>query len=355
MIRPFTAEDLPAVADLRRQVFPHSRWADPGALQRYMSRVFLENPWVDSALPSYVAEEDSELIGFVGVVPRPMRLGGRELRGAVTTQFMVRPDHRGLTGIQLVRKVFGGPQDCLFTDVSNESSRAIWQGVGGSVAPLYGLGWTRVLRTARYLSSRLGQHPAVRAGRLAVRPVLNLLDALVARSGRDGYAVPSPLGEAEPLEPGTVAECLEALAGRSTFCASYDEIGLQWVLDQLGDKHPGGIIMRQVRTPDTSLAGWFILARNPGGTAHLLHLVAHPHHYGMVLDHAILEAHRDGAVCLHGRADPKYVRHLGSAGARFHPENPGLLVHCRDGDMTRAVLEGRAVLSGLEGEWWMDF
>jgi hypothetical protein len=42
-------------------------------------------------------------------------------------------------------------------------------------------------------------------------------------------------------------------------------------------------------------------------------------------------------------------------GCGFDRKGPSVLVHSRDPDLLQRVLGGRAVLSGLDGEWWMNF
>ena len=36
-------------------------------------------------------------------------------------------------------------------------------------------------------------------------------------------------------------------------------------------------------------------------------------------------------------------------------DGPGVLVHSQKPNLTHEVLSGNAMLTGLDGEWWMDF
>ena len=111
-VRAATRDDLPAVARLRPASFSRSQQPSEAHLVRYLEDVFFGNPWLDPELPSLVYEQaDGSIIGFLGVIPRPWRMGGTTLRGAAGTQLMVEPSHRGLAGIQLLQRFLKGPQD----------------------------------------------------------------------------------------------------------------------------------------------------------------------------------------------------------------------------------------------------
>src|SRR4051812_5223476 len=164
-IHPLGERDIPEVVDLFARVHPREGWASQGACAAYFRELFFGNPWVDAALPYRVARDGGRIVGFVGVVPRPMLHRGRPLRAAVLTQLMIDPGdkrHR-LAAAQLLRAALAGPQDLTLSDGANEASRRMWEACGGSALTLYGLQWRRLLRPAR---CALGMLPGV-AGRAA--------------------------------------------------------------------------------------------------------------------------------------------------------------------------------------------
>ena len=75
-IRPLAAGDIPAVAQLFSRVYPQNRWGSQSACEAYFHEMFFANPWVAAQLPSWVAMEGARAVGFIGVMPRPMRLRG---------------------------------------------------------------------------------------------------------------------------------------------------------------------------------------------------------------------------------------------------------------------------------------
>src|SRR3954468_5855486 len=181
-LRICTANDVPAVVGLFERVYPDFRWASRPACESYFREMLFNNPWRDLGLPSWLAEENNQAVGFAGVVPRPMLFRGRSIRVAVGAQFMVDPELRhSLTGLQLVKAVLSGPQDLFIADGSNAQSRRMWQGIGGKVPLLHNLHWPRPLRPARQLLTLFEQIKGYRSLAMAARPLCAAADALAAR------------------------------------------------------------------------------------------------------------------------------------------------------------------------------
>ncbi len=80
--RPLATGDIPAVAQLFSRVYPEKRWTSAAACEADFHKIFFANPWVTPQMPSWVATEGARAVGFIGVVPRPMRLRGRALQAA---------------------------------------------------------------------------------------------------------------------------------------------------------------------------------------------------------------------------------------------------------------------------------
>src|ERR1035441_4638884 len=119
----------------------------PGkALPKYLCDIFLANPWASPETPTLVYLEGGKIVGMVGVLPRPMEFRGKPIVAVTTTQFMVHPEFRGPAAIQLLRRVFQGPQDMTWTDGAAEEVSGLWTALGGYPASLYAFNWIRILR-----------------------------------------------------------------------------------------------------------------------------------------------------------------------------------------------------------------
>lgn len=353
-IRPFVEDDLPAVAALRLATFRFTRRRDPAELMQYLRSVFFENPWRDESLPSLVYESDGRVGGFVGVIPRPMVFQGKPLRVVVSTQFMVDPALRGAAGIELVRKLFAGPQDLTLADAAPDAARRIWTGLGGEVAAPYSLFWGRSLRPGRFALHELGDRLMVRALRWGLKPVVNAGDAI----WRNLRRAANPAGSVEPLAPSALAAEAAELLGWCALYPAYDAASYAWLLERAGEGQRSGPLRASlVRDAAGRVAGWFVYYEERGGVVRVIQLAAREggDHGALVVAHLLHAARSVGALAARGQLAPPLLTPLAAAGCTFRRRGPWVLVHSRRADVLRAIARGDAWISALDGERWLSF
>jgi hypothetical protein len=355
-IRPLAAGDIPAVAQLFSRVYPQNRWGSQSACEAYFHEMFFANPWVAAQLPSWVAMEGARAVGFIGVMPRPMRLRGRSLQAAVVTQLMIEQEKRyGVVAAQLLRKALAGPQVLTISDGANESSRKMWEALGGLTSTLYSLQWRRLLRPVQSALQRASS-PHGRAAAMLATPVAVLADAYAAH--HRALRRPSGLSE-EPLDAAALVEGLEGAARRVALSPRYDAASLGWLLGQARAKRRHGELQaRLLREAGGTIAGWFLYYLN-GSMSKVLQVHAlEGSERGAeraVLDHLFQHAWRRGSAAIEGRMEPRLARMLGQRHCLFHSTNAFALIHSRDAELLAALARGDAFFSRLEGEWWMRF
>jgi predicted N-acetyltransferase YhbS len=354
-IRSFTHEDIPAVVALRERLFRLSGWTTTEQRQAYFREVFFENPWACPEISSLVAERDHEVVGFLGLVPRMFRLGGTSLRAAVATQFMVAPESRkGGLAVHLLRTALSGAQDFCITDVANPAAIRVWMRAGGQVAPAYALHWSRALRPAGNAAMSLGQSAAARAVRFAAEPMLDAVDAVGARLGK-APRVPDS-GRIEPLSLQILGEHVGSVAGPDSLHAEFDPASFQWVLTQFERKTPEAALHGAiVRGADDIVLGWFIYMLHANRSAQVLQLVSRPDAAQQTVDHLLRHAWSARAIRITGRNQMRAQHSLTRVACTFKEAGPPLCIHSRDNTVCKHVIDGQAVLTGLEGEWWMNF
>lgn len=351
-VRPLATGDIPAVAQLFSRVYPRSHWNSPAECEAYFHQMFFANPWLERRLPSWVAMEGARAVGFIGVVPRPMRLRGRALQAAVVTQLMVEQEKRhGVVAAQLLRKALAGPQELTISDGANESSRKMWEALGGLTSTLYSLQWRRLLRPAQSALQRASSLHG-RAAALLATPVAVLADAYAAHYR--ALRRPSCLIE-EPLEASALLEALEHAARCVALSPRYDAASLAWLLAEARAKRRYGELHAcLLREPGGAIAGWFLYYAN-AATSKVLQLHARADAGHAVLDHLFQHAWRRGATVIEGRMEPRLARVLGQRHCLFQSTSAFALVQSRDAEVLAALARGDAFFSRLEGEWWMRF
>lgn len=351
-IRPLATGDIPAVAQLFSRVYPQSRWVSHGECEAYFHQMFFANPWVDAAFPSWVAMDGARAVGFIGVMPRPMRLRGKALQAAVVTQLMVEQGKpNGMVAAQLLRKALAGQQALTISDGANETSRKMWEALGGLTSTLYSLQWRRLLRPAQSALQRASSTHG-RAAALLATPVAVLADAYTAHYR--ALRRPSGLIE-EPLVASALLDGLERAARRVALSPSYTPASLEWLLEQARAKRRHGELQARVlREPGGAVAGWFLYYLNDT-MSKVLQIHANDGAEQAVLDHLFQHAWRRGAAAIEGRMEPRLARMLGQRHCLFHSTSAFALIHSRDAEILATLARGDAFFSRLEGEWWMRF
>jgi hypothetical protein len=351
-IRPLSAGDIPAVAQLFARVYPDQRRDSQGECEAYFHEMFFANPWVRPQLPSWVAMDGSRAVGFIGVMPRPMRYRGQPLQAAVVTQLMVEPGKRhGVAAAQLLRKALAGPQALTISDGANETSRKMWEALGGLTSTLYSLQWRRLVRPAQSTLQRASSAHG-RAAAFLATPVAVLAD--VCNAFYRSLRRPSGLIE-EPLDAGNLLEDVRSAAARVPLGPEYELESLEWLLAQVRAKRRhGGLQACRLRLPDGAMAGWFLYYANRG-TSRVLQLHAREDTARAVLDHLFSHAWQHGAAAIEGRMEPRLARALGQRHCLFQTSSVYSLIHSRDAELLATFARGDAFFSRLEGEWWMRF
>jgi hypothetical protein len=270
-LRPLAPRDAAKLGALHARVNPASDWRSPAAYASYALEMLFRNPWVDPEVPSWVAEENDRLVGFLGVVPRRMRFGARAIRVAVSCALMVDPDKRSsFVALELLRRFFAGPQDLTIADGANDASRGLWEASGGIASALHSLHWVRLLRPAQGLLRLAGSHRAIRTVAALASPFAAIADACVARLVP---LKPQPGLREEPLDAATLCSVLREQKS-FTLRPDYDVASLEWLLAQAAAKRRHGSLQScLVHDRAGRIVGWFLYYLN-GTVSQVLQLGA---------------------------------------------------------------------------------
>src|SRR5215831_18089362 len=214
-IRTFASDDVGRVARLHPSLYrrgeEYSRDIDL-AYRSFFHDIYLANPWYEEQLSSLIYEEaDGRITGFLGVMPRSMRIGGRAIRAAISSMFMVEPGSRSsLAALQLMKAFISGPQDLSLADEATEGARKLWERLGGHTSALNSIYWTLPLRPASFVNLRMARRDWFRIVAKVSSPFCKALDsALAACGGRFHPAQPRLLEK--NLDAQTLLECARNL------------------------------------------------------------------------------------------------------------------------------------------------
>jgi hypothetical protein len=343
-IRPLERADLPQVVSLYEHVARSgSRTAPPG-LAGYFERTFLDHPWADAEIPSLVYVDGERVLGFLGSSVRRLELDGRPLRMGISGQLVTEPEVRKrAAGAFLMREYMTGAQDLTITDTASDMVRRIWEGVGGETSQLACIGWVRIFRPAQFGSAYRGRQQVEPVRRARVSQVLDTLASPLANRALRPQRADGPQDELTPAE-------LVSRLGELKFRLrpAYDEEFADWLLREVAAvRSRGRLVARAVRR------GWYVYYLVPGGISQVLQVAAEERDAGALLEHLLRDAYEGGSAAVQGRLEAHIREPLAQRKALFHQSGYLALVHAEDREILHAIQAGQALLTRLEGEWWM--
>lgn len=356
-IRALERGDLPGVCRLYEAVVRSGSPDPPPRLVEYFERTLLDYPWVDPAIPSLVYEDPGgEIVGFLGSHVRRLRVDGRRVRMACSGQLVASPvaRQRGI-GALLMRRYLAGPQEITITDGATDLVRRMWTGLGGQPLAHASIGWTRVFRPAATgiasLSRRDWHSGLTRSLRFVAPPLDGVLNALFGSWVE--LLPPEPEADAEPLTIDALLSQMRDAARSLRLHPDYDAEYLRWLLAELEAVDVRGVPVRHlVHDHRGRVAGWYVYYLTPGDVAQVLQVAAPNGDPNLVLDHLFWHAARGGAVAVQGRLEPPLLGLLKGRRCLLH-RTEWALVHCQDQSLLGLLGSTKALLTRLEGEWWM--
>lgn len=344
-IRPLERSDLPQVVSLYEHVARSgSRTAPPG-LAGYFERTFLDHPWADREIPSLVYADGDRILGFLGSSVRRLQLDGKPLRMGISGQLVTEPEVRKrAAGAFLMREYMMGAQDLTITDTASDLVRRIWEGVGGETSQLACIGWVRIFRPAQFASAYRGRQQVEPVRRARVSQLLDTISSPLA-----GRALRPAQGEGTQAQELTPAELVDRLADlKFRLRPAYDEEFAAWLFEEVAAVRSRGTLVKRAVS-----RGWYVYYLVPGGISQVLQVAAEERDAGDVLDHLFADAYRRGSAAVQGRLEAHVREPLAQRRALFHQSGYLALVHARDREILHAIQAGQALLTRLEGEWWM--
>jgi hypothetical protein len=324
--------------------------ASTDGYRRYFADVFLG----ERRGRSLVFDRDGVVLGFLGVVHRPMTFNGRPVVMAVCSQFVVDPAGRGQVGLRLLKACFAGPQDLTISDEAGDNTRVIWEWCAGETVPVCSLRWMRPLRPAAVALALLARRtsPALRS--TALTAAARLADAVVSRTGT--VRLLATRGSRHDLNEATLAKGLRAIEGTRALLPEYDGRSAAWAVRRAGQRPGYGPVRKiAVRTGRDGITGWFLYCLGDDGIAEVLQVVARPGAANSVLDHLFEDAEQQGAAGICGRLEPRLLAALSDRRVLFFRGSYWTLLHTRDTGLRHAIHGGNAFLSPLEGEWCLRY
>ena len=237
-------------------------------------------------------------------------------------------------GVLLVRRLIAGPQELTITDGATNEVQAMWGRLGGSTGGITCLGWTKVLRPAKLAAALVARRRGASFG-----------------GGHSGRVRVGPSGD--ELTPEALIEQLRRV--RARLRPDYDPGFLGWLFAEMERVEGRGPLARRlVRDDRGEPLGWYVAYLPPGGIAQAIGVGTVRPDAGPVLDRLFADARAVGACGVQGRTEPATLAALTARRCVFR-RTEWALVHYADDEVAAAAGREQALLTRLEGEWWMAY
>lgn len=358
-IRAFSEEHVSDVAKLYLSAGRGEDRPPPNALQSAFRDCYLNNPWATPEITPLVYIEKGKLVGFLGVIPRPMEFRGRPIRVATITVWTVDHKlHRGLAGMKLLQHLLKGPQDFSLTDGAGNETSMIYHALGARVSPVYSFNWVRVLRpfqTARGVFDRMGGILAKLKGPAGV--VTRPLDFLTSKLPLGAVRRPESTFSSKQVSPAELLACILEARGKEALKPAYSMPSFGWLLTQAarGEGHQGLRTMT-VHSPEGVLSGWFVYYASPGRPAYVLQLGCHRNlQITQVLLALFKDAWEQGVSAVKGQAIPKFLGPLTEQHCLFRQPYACVIGYSRDPEIMQAFQAADTAISRLDAGAWLPF
>ncbi len=352
-VRPLARHEIPEIANLYRFV-DNSDWRiPPDEVSPWLERTLFDDPWADPEIPTLVHVDGSgEITGFIASHVRRMYFDGQPIRLAAGGPLIVHPrDRPRAVGPRLWRRYLLGPQQLTTTDGASEEMRQIFELIGGQMLHPSSISWARVFRPFSFMNHRL-LHYRPRAERMLGR-VSSTIDRAAQASVHYFHRPPDGGTSTELLTPTLLLDNLPIVTRSLRLFPAYDLQYLDWVFAELYHNRTWGEPVRQlVRDKDGHVVGWFVYFLGRGRGCHVIQVAARDRHAGDVLDAMFADVFERGGAGIQGRVEPRLLADLAAREALFRFSSRSL-VHSRDPELLAVLAAGQALLTRLDGDWWM--
>lgn len=356
VVRPLEERDLERIAQLHERGTSIATPLPRASLKAQLSRLLMHHPGRDGTSASLVFEDqDGNIAGSIGVMPRPMLFRDRPVIAAVSHSFTIAPGSPRAVAVELARAFLAGPQDLSLAEGGN-MSRGIWERAGGCTTLQYSLRWTRPLRSSRSALTLMRYHGTSPLVGRQLRPAFRPGEFRAESRASGGGIAEEPAMIASELDAATLCRAMDEFSRDRPLRPRYDEYSCAWLLETLVRKPQRGTL-RKVALHDRrrEVVGWYVYYGAPGEIGTAVQVGARAGWAGAVLNHLFDHARRHGLIAISGQADPALFHELAGNGCFFHHEGGSWeLLHSRHPQLLRSVHRGDAFLSRSEGEWWIS-
>ena len=181
-----------------------------------------------------------------------------------------------------------------------------------------------------------------------------MLDSVSIRLSSERLRAKRSEDSSEELASHTLVEYLPEVAESVRLYPDYDTAFLRWMVREMALTTAHGRLRRAlVRDAGGDPLGSYVYFLKPDGIGEVMEVAARPRVVGEVVDHLFFDAQTAGSAALQGRLEPQLLDPVSQRHVLLHPSGYLAVVDARNRELLDAIATGDALLTRMEGDWWM--
>lgn len=307
-------------------------------LVSFMRLLYLENPEITPETRSIIALDQGDVVGFLGTLPFPASLQGKDVIAMTGGPLMVREDFRKKAlGFHLFRCFMQIPVAVHLSDGANRVSKQLWLAMKGRALDFYGHYWIKVLRPFTFYSHKIGERLGIKS------------------NAQSDWRKTRPI-DMDVVWGSEYQELYHELRARHRFLRCPQRALLGWVLRVVEHMRYGAEIV-ETRNGQGKLEGWCLLMYDGSAFGNILAYQCKPQFHLPLLRAVFSQAKSAGASAVYGfGVDVARNQAALSLGALLRKKKEGpFVIRSNDTEFLQGLCPGGSEIFGrLESDAWVN-
>lgn len=354
-ISSLTIDDIDAVVELSRTYFPRSKESSFDTLKKRTTQLYFKNEkLLPNVSPIVSRSKNGSVNGFLGIITNSFRYQDRIIKVANCHHLMATEEARKqLIPIRLLQQFLTGPQDVFFSDGSADSTRQLWERLGGESVSGESMYYKVPLRPASFATSHFLKKHQTRLGD-SLRFLASCTDLIAGRMQIPNFYREKTGNSFIPLSAEIMEVLLEEMKTYYLLFPQYDLQDIErlfWLLE--GETRYGTLHKAALFDPNDKPIGWFIYYAQKKGVCEVIQAVSIPGKETELFDCLSWHAFSKGGVELSGRLMPSQLQTPFTTNALSVPARMWTLMKSDDLELKHIIQSGKAFMTRLEGDLWV--
>ena len=349
-------DEIDMVVNLSRKFFPRSSESSVATLKKRTTELyFKDGKLLPNVSPIVSRASNGDVNGFLGVTTKRFHYRDRLITVANCHHLMATDEARKqLIPIRLLQHFLAGPQDISFSDGSSDTTRRLWERLGGECVAGESIYYKVPLRPVSYATGHFFKQYKNRIGNI-IQFISSITDSVAGKIHIPFFYRKEDTGVIlVPLSTEVISNLMRKMESFYDLFPRYDASEIEELFQLLeGETRFGTLHKVALFDPNDQPIGWFIYFSQKGGVCEVIQAVAIPGKESELFNSLTWHAFSMGGVELSGRLMQRQLQTLFTTKAVSIPGRMWTLMKCNDIELKHIIQSGKAFMTRLEGDLWV--